>query len=142
MGRLQLRILGLKHPHAEIHSVVRQLPLLQVRGPVGDPDADAGIGFGKVPQNLWDENGGPGRRDSDVQPPGILVRHRLQHREYVALRGHRLLGVGQKQLSLIGELHFRLPLKQLAAAFGFQPRDVAAEILLGEEQTVGGLCKV
>ena len=85
MGRLQLRILGLKHPHAEIHSVVRQLPLLQVRGPVGDPDADAGIGFGKVPQNLWDENGGPGRRDSDVQPPGILVRHRLQHREYVAL---------------------------------------------------------
>lgn len=62
--------------------------------------------------------------------------------EYVALRGHRLLGVGQKQLSLIGELHFRLPLKQLAAAFGFQPRDVAAEILLGEKQTVGGLCKV
>ena len=77
-----------------------------------------------------------------MQPPGILVRHRLQHREYVALRGHRLLGVGQKQLSLIGELHFRLPLKQLAAAFGFQPRDVAAEILLGEKQTVGGLCKV
>ena len=63
---------------------------------------------------------------ADVQPPGVLVGHRLERREDVALGGHRLLGIGQEQLSLIGELDLRLALKQPAAAFGLQPGDVAA----------------
>lgn len=78
----------------------------------------------------------------DVQTPGVLVGHRLQDRENVALRSHRLFGIGQEKFSLIGELHLGLPLEQFAAALGLQPGDVAAEILLGEKQPVGGLSKV
>ncbi len=40
MGDLYLRILGLKHAHAEIHGIVHQLTLQQIGWAVRQPHAD------------------------------------------------------------------------------------------------------